>query len=194
MSKVPSEVLDKNLNSVPAMLSMQFEIPRLKKMIKVNMNTKSTIKQHLPIFSTKFDTDFTSFRVTPRLKLGKEKREVPIDIPIRYIIANVPSTEQLIAIELAIAYEGGWCELAALIMSYCMGRGNRIIVGWEWPVFAEFHCIICYYSYFEHSWNLAGLNSYDFSSLALPTIGLRFGAASPPAFALRCLRPAAALH
>jgi hypothetical protein len=78
-------------------------------MIKVNMSTKSTIKQHLPLFSTKFDSDFTSFRVTARIRIAKEKWEARIDVPIRHLLTNIPVeiADQLIVIELAVAYEGG---------------------------------------------------------------------------------------
>jgi hypothetical protein len=54
------------------------------------MSTKSTIKQHLPLFSIKFDSDFTSFKVTARIKIAKNKWDVPTDVPIRNLIASLP--------------------------------------------------------------------------------------------------------
>ena len=57
-------------------------------MVKVVMNTKTTIKQHLVLFSTKFDSDFASFKLTARIKIKGNKEQVPIDAPIRNIIAD----------------------------------------------------------------------------------------------------------
>lgn len=109
MSRAQEVMAEKRLGSVPAALALQFEIPKLKKMIKVSMSTKSTIKQHLPLFSSKFDSDFTAFRVTARIKVGKEKWEARTDVPIRHLVAALPidPAEQLVVIELVIAYEGG---------------------------------------------------------------------------------------
>lgn len=64
------------------------------------MNTKTTIKQHLPLFSAKFDSDFTAFKVNARIKFNKEKWDARIDVPIRNLIAMLPldPNEQLIVI------------------------------------------------------------------------------------------------
>ncbi len=82
------------------MMTFQFEIPKLKKMIKMNMNTKTTIKQHLPLFSNKFDSDFTAFKVTAYFKLNKTRLDARIDVPIRHLIATLPAdlNDQLIVI------------------------------------------------------------------------------------------------
>lgn len=79
-------------------------------MIKVSMSSKSTIKQHLPLFSSKFDSDFTSFKVTAKLAIAKGvKYAVDTNIPIRNLLANCSESyvDQLIVIELGISYEGG---------------------------------------------------------------------------------------
>jgi hypothetical protein len=86
MAKVGDASLEKRISAIPATLSLQFEVPKLKKMIKVNMNTRSTIKQHLPLFTSKFDSDFSSFKIVARVKYRAKKVEVPTDVPIRYII------------------------------------------------------------------------------------------------------------
>lgn len=52
------------------------------------MNTRTTIKQHLVLFSTKFDSDFATFKLTARIKTKANKEQVPIDAPIRNIIAD----------------------------------------------------------------------------------------------------------
>lgn len=54
------------------------------------MNMRSSIKQHLPLFGNKFDTDFSSFQVNACVKVNKERKRIPIDIPIRYALEDFP--------------------------------------------------------------------------------------------------------
>lgn len=68
-----------NSDTIP----IQIEFPSLKKMIKINFNPRSSLKQYLPLFGAKFDTDFSVFQVIANLKMNKEKKRIPVDIPIR---------------------------------------------------------------------------------------------------------------
>jgi hypothetical protein len=54
-------------NTIP----IQLEFPNLRKVIKINMNVRTSIKQHLPLFGNKFDADFSSFQVNACVKLNK---------------------------------------------------------------------------------------------------------------------------
>jgi hypothetical protein len=94
---------------VPVVVLVQFEIASYRKMLKVKMNTKNSIKHYLPLFSSKFASDFSTFRVTARMRVGEQKVEVRIDAPLRFILATLFATcgDEPITCEVAIAYEGG---------------------------------------------------------------------------------------
>lgn len=76
MAKQGDSVFEKQINCSPANVAMQFEVPRLKKMIKVTISTRSTIKQHLNLFSSKFDSDFSSFKIQACIKHRGEKKPI----------------------------------------------------------------------------------------------------------------------
>ncbi len=85
-------------------------MPKLKKMIKVSMNTRSTIKQNLPLFTSKFDTDFSSFKIIAKAKCKTGKVEVRTDVPIRYWMACLPQQlmeNEVMVVEIGVSYEGG---------------------------------------------------------------------------------------
>lgn len=60
------------------------------------MSLRSSIKQHLPLFSSKLDSDFNSFKVNACLKIQKEKKFIPIDVPIRYVLEKYNLKEAVI--------------------------------------------------------------------------------------------------
>ncbi len=71
------------------------------------MSTRTTIKQHIPVFSSKFDSDFNSFKMTARAKCRTGKVDVRTDIPIYYVIANLPQTyesDETLVIEIGVSY------------------------------------------------------------------------------------------
>lgn len=74
-----------NLSTVP----VQLEFPMLGKIVRINMNTRSTIKQHLALFGSKFDIDFSAFQVNVNLRVNKERKRIPIDVPIRLALEEV---------------------------------------------------------------------------------------------------------
>jgi hypothetical protein len=90
-------------------VQLQFEILRYHKMLKVKMSTKYPIRHYLPLFSTKFDSDFATFHLTAALRLPNTRRHVSTHTPMRYILAEhfrvVPIDP--IVCEINIAYEGG---------------------------------------------------------------------------------------
>lgn len=86
--KEEHEESDKTLPNIPSLISVEFEIPKIKKRIKLSMNNRHTIKQYINMFSTKFDTDFSATGITARVKTSDGKKEIQIDTPLRYIIAK----------------------------------------------------------------------------------------------------------
>lgn len=109
MKNEEEEELERRLEAVPSTINMHFEIVRYRKMLKVKMNSKNNIKHYLPLFSTKFDSDFATFQLTAAIKLTTHRREVRTDVPIRYILAQLLShlTSEPVVCEINIAYEGG---------------------------------------------------------------------------------------
>lgn len=88
---------------------LQFEIPDYKKMLKVKMNTKNALKFYLPLFSTKFDSDFSTFKIRAKLRVGSNRVEVRTDVPIRYILADLfqEVSDEAVVVYISISYEGG---------------------------------------------------------------------------------------
>ena len=85
-------------------IQVQIEFKTLQKVIKISMNPRSTIKQHLPFLNAKFDTDFSSFQVTANIK-DAQRRKIPIDVPLRSILGEpLPAS---IVIEIVLSYDGG---------------------------------------------------------------------------------------
>jgi hypothetical protein len=74
-------------------------------MLKVTVPSKSTIKSHLPLFITKLDSDFSRMEFSAHLRINKERRGLPFDVPFRDIAAQYPN-QQLI-IEITPFYSGG---------------------------------------------------------------------------------------
>lgn len=78
-------------------------------MLKVKMSTKYPIRHYLPLFSSKFDSDFATFRITATLRLPGTRKDVRTDLPMRYILAEhfrVVPVDPVVC-EINIAYEGG---------------------------------------------------------------------------------------
>ena len=88
---------------------MQFEIPDYKKMLKVKMNTKNSLKFYLPVFSTKFDSDFSTFRIRAKLKVGGNKVDIRTDVPMRYILTDwfQEVSDEAVVVYINLSYEGG---------------------------------------------------------------------------------------
>lgn len=61
-------------------IPVQIEFPTLKKMIKINMNPRSSLKQYMVLFSAKFDTDFSIYRFSAFIK--KTKMPISIEVPV----------------------------------------------------------------------------------------------------------------
>lgn len=75
------------LENIPSTVSVQFEIPKIKKMLKLSLNTKNSIKHHVALFTSKFEADFSSFAITAFIKINNQKFQIQEDIPFRYILA-----------------------------------------------------------------------------------------------------------
>lgn len=60
--------------SVPATLQVIFEIPKLKKMLKVSVPSRSSIKNQVPLFTNKLDSDFGHLSFTAFSKKDKRKQ------------------------------------------------------------------------------------------------------------------------
>jgi len=57
-------------------------------MIKLSLNTKHSIKHHVNLFSSKFDTDFSVFNLRAFIKLNDEKIKIKDDVPFRFVLAK----------------------------------------------------------------------------------------------------------
>lgn len=87
-------------------ISVKIDFPSFRKTIQINMNPRTSIKQHLPLFGAKFDSDFSSFQVSAYLRTGnKERIKIPIDVPLVHAIGGVPT--QQIVIDMMLSYDGG---------------------------------------------------------------------------------------
>jgi hypothetical protein len=109
MRSEEEEAFERRLEAVPAVIPVQFEIVRYHKMLKVKMNSKYPIRHYIPLFSSKFDSDFATFHLSALLKIGNTRREVRTDVPIRFLLAQLcrtPTVDPLVC-EINIAYEGG---------------------------------------------------------------------------------------
>jgi hypothetical protein len=73
------------------------------------MNSKNHIKHYIPLFSSKFDSDFATFQLSAVIKVGVSRREVRTDVPIRFILAQLflTLTNEPVVCEINVAYEGG---------------------------------------------------------------------------------------
>jgi hypothetical protein len=91
---------------VPPTLQVVFEIPKLKKMLKVTVSSRNSIKNHVPLFANKLDSDFGHLSFTAFTKKDKRKQEFPIDVPFRFISPQQLTGETLV-IEIELNYEGG---------------------------------------------------------------------------------------
>lgn len=78
-------------------------------MLKVKMNTKNSLKFYLPVFSTKFDSDFSTFKIRAKLKVGSDKVMVRTDVPMRYILADLfkEVSDEALVVYISMSYEGG---------------------------------------------------------------------------------------
>ena len=78
-------------------------------MLKVKMNTKNALKFYLPLFSTKFDSDFSTFKIRAKLRVGSNRVEVRTDVPIKYILADLfqEVSDEAVVVYISISYEGG---------------------------------------------------------------------------------------
>lgn len=78
-------------------------------MLKVKMNTKNALKFYLPLFSTKFDSDFSTFKIRAKLRVGSERVAVRTDVPIRHILADLfqEVSDETVVVYISISYEGG---------------------------------------------------------------------------------------
>lgn len=65
-----------NLDKIPPTVNVQFEIPKIKKMLKLALNTKHSIKHHVGLFTTKFDTDFSVFNLNAFIKLNNKRHKI----------------------------------------------------------------------------------------------------------------------
>ena len=95
--------------NIPTTIMLQFEIPDYKKMLKVKMNTKNALKFYLPLFSTKFDSDFSTYRIRAKLKVGSNRVDVRTDVPMRYLLADLfqEVSDETVVVYIYLSYEGG---------------------------------------------------------------------------------------
>jgi hypothetical protein len=109
MRSEEEEALELRLQAIPAALQVQFEIVRYHKVLKVKMHTKYPIRHYIPLFSTKFDSDFATFQLSAALKIANSRKEIRTDVPFRYILAQYPRafTAETVVCEINVAYEGG---------------------------------------------------------------------------------------
>jgi len=73
------------------MITVQFEFPEVKKILKMSINPRSCLKQYLPLFSAKLDIDFSLYRVVAKSKTKPSSNEVILDIPIIHSLQNISS-------------------------------------------------------------------------------------------------------
>lgn len=83
-----NQLVLQSLDHIPVSISVQFEIPKIRKMLKIGLNTKHSIKHHISLFTSKFDTDFSSLAINAFLKLNNQRYKIHEDIPFRFIMAN----------------------------------------------------------------------------------------------------------
>lgn len=106
MRSEEEEAFERRLEAVPGTLQVQFEIVRYHKMLKVKMNSKYPIRHYIPLFSSKFDSDFATFHLAAFLRIANTRREVRTDVPIRFVLAQLlrPPTPEPVVCEISIAY------------------------------------------------------------------------------------------
>ena len=70
----------------------------------MNINRRSCLKQFLPLFSAKLDTDFSLYKITANTKT-KPKKYILIDVPLSEEFKQV--SNELLVIEIRLMYYGG---------------------------------------------------------------------------------------
>jgi hypothetical protein len=55
-----------------------FEFPKWKKLLKLKVSTRTSIKSYVPMFVSKFDADIANLQIVAYQKIGKEK--IPISL------------------------------------------------------------------------------------------------------------------
>ena len=100
------------------------------------MGTKYPIRHYIPLFSAKFDSDFATFQLSAILRINNTRKEIPTDVPMRYILAQYHRvfTGEAIVCEINISYEGGWdlSEWLKIFIDWCiwcMQEGDGDMVG-----------------------------------------------------------------
>ena len=71
----------------------------------MSLNRRSCLKQYLPLFSAKLNTDFSLYRITARHKTKLSFNEIATDIPLAVTIKDI--TLEMVVIEITMHYEGG---------------------------------------------------------------------------------------
>lgn len=73
------------------------------------MNTRNALKFYIPLFSTKFDSDFSTFRIRAKLKVGSNRVDVRTDVPMRYLLADLfqELSDEAFVVYIFLSYEGG---------------------------------------------------------------------------------------
>jgi len=63
----------------------------MKKMLKMSVNRRSCLKQFLPLFSAKLDTDFSLYKITAKTKDRFNSSEIMLEVPIINSLREIPS-------------------------------------------------------------------------------------------------------
>ncbi len=73
------------------------------------MKSNNSIKYYLPLFSDKLHSDYGTFSVIARLRVGNQKAQVRTDIPLQYILAQHFACfgEESVHCDISVSYEGG---------------------------------------------------------------------------------------
>jgi hypothetical protein len=67
----------------------------------MNISRRSCLKQFLPLFSVKLDTDFSLYKITANTKT-KPKKDILIDVPLLEELKQM--NNELLVIEIRIMY------------------------------------------------------------------------------------------